>query len=283
MAKPTCTYPGCDKPNNARGLCITHYQRWKKTGSADPPPDVCRKAGHPLTPDNVIVDGGKRRCRACREAYKASFVSEVICSVPGCGRPQLAMGLCGRDYQRMKAKGNTDDPVFYTPEERVQAQREASRRHYARHLGEERDRARRFYWDNRESELERGRRWRRENPEVQARLNREWREQNPERCAELYRAWIAANPERAREIYANKSARRRARERETATGPVDLAAILVEYGMVCHICDGDIASRADLDFDHVIPLARGGTHTQDNIRPSHSRCNRSKGAKLLPG
>ena len=51
--------------------------------------------------------------------------------------------------------------------------------------------------------------------------------------------------------------------------------------MVCHICGGEVGSLADLNMDHVIPLARGGTHTYDNIRPSHKRCNQRKHVKLL--
>lgn len=29
--------------------------------------------------------------------------------------------------------------------------------------------------------------------------------------------------------------------------------------------------------EHVIPLCRGGTHTWDNVRPAHARCNFDKG------
>jgi len=34
----------------------------------------------------------------------------------------------------------------------------------------------------------------------------------------------------------------------------------------------------DLHFDHVVPLSKGGPHTTENIRPSHSTCNLKKGA-----
>lgn len=33
--------------------------------------------------------------------------------------------------------------------------------------------------------------------------------------------------------------------------------------------------------DHVIPLAKGGTHTWDNVRLAHFKCNTDKGAKLI--
>lgn len=61
---------------------------------------------------------------------------------------------------------------------------------------------------------------------------------------------------------------------------VDLAAILAEHGMVCHLCGGDIATRADLHFDHVVPLSLGGAHEPENIRPAHAFCNLSKGNRI---
>ena len=62
---------------------------------------------------------------------------------------------------------------------------------------------------------------------------------------------------------------------------VDYVAILAEHGMTCHICREPIAGRADLHFDHVIPLAKGGPHHADNIRPSHALCNIRKGDRLM--
>lgn len=90
------------------------------------------------------------------------------------------------------------------------------------------------------------------------------------------------DPERVRRQWSEKSGRRRARILETTREPVDYSAILAEYGMVCHICAVEIPGVQDLHFDHVIPLSKGGAHAMDNIRPSHARCNLSKGAKLLP-
>lgn len=44
---------------------------------------------------------------------------------------------------------------------------------------------------------------------------------------------------------------------------------------------GDNWWRATLD--HVIPLCKGGTHTWDNVRAAHWRCNMLKGDTLPPG
>ncbi|WP_120338129.1 HNH endonuclease [Cryobacterium soli] len=89
--------------------------------------------------------------------------------------------------------------------------------------------------------------------------------------------WARANPTAARQ----KTHRYRARKMDATIGEVDFAAIIIRDGMVCHICSIDIESMSDLHFDHVRPLARGGAHSMDNIKPSHARCNLRKGAKLI--
>ncbi len=62
---------------------------------------------------------------------------------------------------------------------------------------------------------------------------------------------------------------------------VEYADVLRVYGMTCHICGEPIrygpGSRGDqLTFDHVTPISSGGSHTLDNLRPAHARCNFSK-------
>jgi 5-methylcytosine-specific restriction endonuclease McrA len=48
---------------------------------------------------------------------------------------------------------------------------------------------------------------------------------------------------------------------------------------ICHICN-EAADRNYWHLDHIIPIARGGTHTWDNVAVSHPACNLSKVAKL---
>lgn len=113
-------------------------------------------------------------------------------------------------------------------------------------------------------------------------LNKRWREANPERMKELRREWVKANPDRVRARDMAKAAKRRMQIAATQVEEIDPRVIIDRDGMVCHLCTELIASWADLHFDHVIPLARGGPHTYENIKPSHRWCNQSKGAKMLP-
>jgi 5-methylcytosine-specific restriction endonuclease McrA len=50
-----------------------------------------------------------------------------------------------------------------------------------------------------------------------------------------------------------------------------------DMGM-CHICK-QATDRNDWHLDHITPLARGGTHTWDNVAVSHASCNLAKGVR----
>lgn len=106
-----------------------------------------------------------------------------------------------------------------------------------------------------------------------------WQRKNPERLAFFKKRsrerWIARDPEAARLRFIKNATRRRARMLASSMGYVDYARIVATHGTICHICGKEIP-KGNLEFDHVIPLARGGAHTEENIRPAHKKCNRRK-------
>ncbi len=87
--------------------------------------------------------------------------------------------------------------------------------------------------------------------------------------------WNRENSEKRREI----CRRREARKRLTTVARVDYAAIWERDRGICYLCGLPVA-RENLHFDHIIPLARGGFHTDENIAVTHSWCNLRKGAKM---
>jgi 5-methylcytosine-specific restriction endonuclease McrA len=103
-----------------------------------------------------------------------------------------------------------------------------------------------------------------------------WREKNRERIRAQHRAWDKAHPEFCRE----KQRRRVARQRGAAVAPVSYERVLRRDGYVCHLCHDAVASE-EVSFDHVMPLARGGSHTEDNIKVAHTVCNLRKGTRTL--
>lgn len=90
--------------------------------------------------------------------------------------------------------------------------------------------------------------------------------------------WRAANPERVRLLSRNGRANRRARLRGVTFEHIAATAWeakVAEYGGRCAYCGEPAMER-----DHFVPLARGGTHTLDNLVPACGPCNRGKHAKL---
>jgi len=90
------------------------------------------------------------------------------------------------------------------------------------------------------------------------------------------------NPHISRE----SSRRRDAQKIETTNEKLNLLEIFERDEWICHIC-GKLVDKnliwPDPGFashDHVIPLSKGGTHTFNNVKLAHLRCNLSKNAKL---
>lgn len=76
--------------------------------------------------------------------------------------------------------------------------------------------------------------------------------------------------------------KRRAIKVATATGRVRLDDIIRRDMNRCHICGEKVGDQPyphpkSRSLDHVIPLSKGGSHTQDNIKLSHLSCNVAKG------
>jgi 5-methylcytosine-specific restriction endonuclease McrA len=82
------------------------------------------------------------------------------------------------------------------------------------------------------------------------------------------------------------------RRRSVNSEPYTEQQVLELYGSLCHICNKLIDLLAPrsaqkgndwhygLHIDHIIPLAKGGEDTLNNVKPAHAICNLSKGAKL---
>lgn len=75
------------------------------------------------------------------------------------------------------------------------------------------------------------------------------------------------------------NARRRARKAESLVEhltPEDIRSIWDRFDSRCYVC-----SAPAEHLDHVVPLALGGEHVYENLRPACADCNLSKGPKLL--
>ena len=132
--------------------------------------------------------------------------------------------------------------------------------------------------------------WNLANPEkVRANLAK-WRAANREKSKSVSAAWRAANPGKVKSLssryYAeNKEAHtlrnniRRAREIGNG-GALSKGLAERLYGIQrgrCTCCGKPLGK--DYHLDHIMPLALGGTNTDDNMQLLRATCNRQKSAK----
>ena len=61
--------------------------------------------------------------------------------------------------------------------------------------------------------------------------------------------------------------------------PLDYQRLFNRYDGECAYCHVQLGDS--FDWDHVVPVSRGGRHSVGNLVPACQTCNRSKGAKLL--
>ncbi len=73
MAKGTCSEPGCEAPQHARGMCNPHYHKW----------------------------------------YQANLepLGSRICEIPDCEEPHTARGWCMRHYEAWRRHGDPSHPI----------------------------------------------------------------------------------------------------------------------------------------------------------------------------
>lgn len=83
-------------------------------------------------------------------------------------------------------------------------------------------------------------------------------------------------------------AARRARMRNVEREAISRYRIFERDAWCCHLC-GDLINRDAVapyhpmapTIDHVMPLARGGSHTMANLRAAHFICNTRKNSRIL--
>lgn len=103
---------------------------------------------------------------------------------------------------------------------------------------------------------------------------KKWTKEHPEQTKEWRRAYSKAHPEigrchvRKRRAVARKAVNTLTRQ--------EWEEIKLSYGNRCVYCGTKATSQ-----DHIVPMARGGSHTADNVVPACGSCNSSKNAKPL--
>lgn len=139
------------------------------------------------------------------------------------------------------------------------------------------DRAR--YLENREATIARAQSWYSVNVDRKREYDAAYREATrDERLAakrEWSRSFQAANPDAVR-LRANKRRAAKAANGVLTVTLADLARLLRHYRERCGYCADAFTEINPLEWDHIIPISRGGRHSVGNLIPSCRACNRAK-------
>lgn len=158
--------------------------------------------------------------------------------------------------------------------------KEKRKKNREKNIENERARERAWYHNHREQVLASTKAWQAKNPEkVKA-----TRAANVENQKVSAKAWRTADPARYRRQSRKSASKRRALERGATIGDIEAIAIWEARWrnlkrVTCHWCSKKFPPKK-CNADHVMPLARGGAHSLENLVVSCASCNARKWAKL---
>ena len=197
----------------------------------------------------------------------------VVCKRCGEEKTHCAKGLCGACYMHQWRAAHPEEAAEIQLRYRVAHREERAdykRRWHAAHPEEAAEYKRRYRATHCDEIVEYQCRYRATHCDEQCEYDRKYHEVHRDERAKYNRQWCKANPDKRRE---NERCRR-ARKNGTIVGEIDEAAIYAR-DKVCIYC----SAAEDLTLDHLIPLARGGPHSQDNLAVACRKCNSRKGTK----
>ena len=111
-----------------------------------------------------------------------------------------------------------------------------------------------------------------ENREKIVTLQKEYRTENKEKLADYNREWSRKNKDKA----SIKSHTRRAKKQGNGIFVVAEKFMKNLYSSACVSC----GTSEEIEADHIIPITKGGRHSEGNLQPLCRSCNSSKGSKL---
>lgn len=133
--------------------------------------------------------------------------------------------------------------------------------------------------------------WRSKNKEKHAEYQKQWRAKNAQQIAAYreenrseIRSYFKHHYKKNRSKYIDKYWKRRALKAKASVNLRQIRdwmdRIKSKKTFTCYHC-GETKPIEFLHFDHIVPLTEGGAHSIENLCASCSKCNWSKGSKLL--
>lgn len=169
-----------------------------------------------------------------------------------------------REYQRQYREANRE-----RIRENQRRYREANRDRLNERLSEYRNL-------NRDAISARHERWRKANPDKVKQANQAYYAKNTDRAKQSAKSWRERNPERWATILKLNARKREARKKQL---PAYTITAKDARRILSSPCAVDGCTATDIQFDHVIPIARGGSHGIGNLQPLCGSHNASKNDK----
>jgi 5-methylcytosine-specific restriction endonuclease McrA len=122
------------------------------------------------------------------------------------------------------------------------------------------------------------------DPDLARRKMAVWRERYPERSRAYLLEWRTANKDRVLHYSKNATHKRRAQKAASAGTGISFRAwnrLVDRFQGRCAYCGLPPQPNEVLEQDHVVPLSRGGAHSEGNILPACDTCNVRKSDRLI--
>ena len=251
-----CSVDGCDKPVQAKGLCNTHYKRLQRLGD----PLACVKETKPHKPAPVAVcpvcgkefkshiEHGNRRKKYCStECRKAAIGTGTATKLKWktcecCGSMFVAKQCNVKYCNQCKANGSVHAHLYKKSEKHINKRTHG--------------------------------------------ICEQCGTQFVNKFGEKKKKYCSVECMKASPTYKETRARhartRRARKRGACCVPYSKKDIYKKCGWFCGICGKPInpllkhPHQESLSIDHIVPLARGGADSIENVQFAHLICNSVK-------
>jgi hypothetical protein len=219
---------------------------------------------HDFNAKKSSPDGRATRCRDC---------SKIAGAVYRTANPEKL-----KQYQVTYRKNNPDklkDRKAADYLKRAEEIKKKSADWYSANKERASVRGKKRYSENADAIKQRVEKYRLANPEKIKLDQAKYRLKNKNKAKEYFAEWRAKNPESFKQYRRNRRARIKASAGKLSRG-LEKKLLKLQNGK-CACCKQSLGD--DYHMDHIMPLALGGSNTDDNIQLLRAKCNRSKSAK----
>jgi hypothetical protein len=129
--------------------------------------------------------------------------------------------------------------------------------------------------DNKQEKAKRNQQWyenRKDHVKAKSLL---WRREHPEKVSKFSKRWRKRHPEKAKEMDARSRHKQRGAAGELSKGILKM--LFEAQNGLCACCETPLLDN--FEIDHIMPIALGGTNTDDNVQLLTPLCNKRKGHK----